>query len=348
MAEFPDLGANYTVYDLNGTPDIKVEKVKTKLPEEFEVTIKGKNVHTSLSNAIRRTILMHIPIYGYHRSNIFIEHKKCKYMYNNDLIYNQIETLPIYDVPNDFDLEEMMLFMPHEALTKIFGDSIKQADFTQPGSKIHDIEFMLSVKNMTDDFKFVSTHDAVFKIDGKERDNYKKHPAVSIIVLKPGEEVHLRAVANISIAHISAIYDATTTAIHKMITPTEFRLSYETLGQLDKNVIFEKACLILSKKLEYLEKFVNDTFKDDPEYQKNQISIELYGETYTLGNLISNILQCSDYVEKAGYAVPHPFMPHVIIEFKIYDDSKLSAIEVLVKAIKYGKKMFDVILKQWK
>jgi len=337
------------IYDLDKTPEIRVEKMKTELPDEFNVTIKGKNVHVSLVNAIRRTIEMHIPIYGYHRSNIFIEHKKCRYMYNNDLIYNLIETLPIYDIPNDFDLEEMMVILPNEALTKIFGESFKQSELakTEGSKKMHEIEFILSVKNNTNDYKFVSTHDAIFKIDGKERNNYKKYPPISILVLKEGEEVHLQANANLSIKHLTAIYDASTTAKHKMITPTEFQLSYETLRQLDKNVIFEKACLILSKKIDHLENYIRDTYENDPEYQKNHISIELYGETHTFGHLLANILQNCEDVEKAGYVVPHAGSEHVIIEFQIYDTSKQSAINVLIKAIKYGKKMVDVILKQW-
>ena len=63
-----------------------------------------------------RTIMMSIPIYGFHRSNIHIEVEKSKNMYNNDLIYNQIETLPIFDIPNYFDLENPETFLSNDVM----------------------------------------------------------------------------------------------------------------------------------------------------------------------------------------------------------------------------------------
>ena len=37
------------------------------------------------------------------------------------MIYNQIETLPIYDIPNYFDLENPELFLPDNIMRTIFG-----------------------------------------------------------------------------------------------------------------------------------------------------------------------------------------------------------------------------------
>jgi len=187
----------------------------------------------------------------------------------------------------------------------------------------------------------------VFKIDGKVADNYKKRDPVSIIVLKPEEEVHLRAVANLNVSMVNAIYEATTNAIHKEITSTEYELLYETLGQLNKNVIFEKAIKILIKKLECLEKFVKETYEDNKDDIGNIMSVELYGETDTIGYLLTNILQSCEHIERAGYVVPHPFVAHVIIDFQTYKNSKLRPIQVFIKSINYAIKIFNVITKQW-
>lgn len=340
------------IIKLNSTPDITIKKLKTSDEAEFHISIKGKSVDYSIVNTIRRTILQHIPIYGFHRKNTIIEHEKCVYMYNNDFMYNQIETLPLYDIPNNITLDEIIYTLPHDTLKNIFGENISQTDLLSNrdnNKKIHNIEFLLNVKNNTDAFKFVNTHDAVLKIDGKISNNYKNHPPVSIIVLKPNEEVHLRSVANLSVAGEHAIYEATTNAIHKEISSTEYELMYETLGQLNKNVIFEKACMILVKKLEYLEKYINDTYiKNDDGEKRNMVTIELIGEDDTMGNLLTTILQKSEYVEKAGYAVPHPLIKRVVIDCYVYENSKYKPLHVFVKVIHYAKNVFEHILSQWK
>ncbi len=69
---------------------------------------------------------MSIPIYAFHRSNIFIELDKSRHMYNNDLIYNQIETLPIFDIPNYFDLENQKYFYQMMFLKNYLEISLKK------------------------------------------------------------------------------------------------------------------------------------------------------------------------------------------------------------------------------
>ena len=91
--------------DIYAQPEVLIKKIPSKNEQHFHIELSGPNIDNSVVNAIRRTILHHIPIYGFHRTNINIEVDKTRYMYNNDLVYNLIETLPIYDVPNYFDLE---------------------------------------------------------------------------------------------------------------------------------------------------------------------------------------------------------------------------------------------------
>ena len=92
--------------DLYGQIDASVKNLQSRNENELRLQIEGANIDYSVVNALRRTILMSIPVYGFHRSNIHIEVEKSYNMYNNDLIYNQIEMLPIFDLPNYFDLED--------------------------------------------------------------------------------------------------------------------------------------------------------------------------------------------------------------------------------------------------
>lgn len=340
--------------DIYGEIDASVKKLASKNEQQLNVSIFGNNIDYSIVNAIRRTILMSIPIYAFHRSNIHIEVEKSYNMYNNDLIYNQIETLPIFDLPNYFDLEDPEIFLPTEVMKKLFGSFI-QEKYTDEESteqnnniKIQDaekklmkIELSISIKNHGNSDKFVSTHDAVLKVNGKVANSYQIREPISILVLKPTEEIYLRAEANLGISKMNAIYEATTNAIHKEITPTKYELVYETLEQLDKNIIFSKACSILVKKLQYLRNFIENKYPERDSSEK--IEIQLYGEEHTLGNMYATTLQKCDDVRIAAYVMPHLFTDHVIISYQLQEKSKKKPIAVFLDVTDYLIKLFQQI-----
>lgn len=341
--------------DLYATPVAKVVKLKADNEAEFRAEIEGPNIDSSVVNALRRTILMSIPIYGFHRSNIHIEVEKSKNMYNNDLIYNQIETLPIYDIPNNFDLENPDLYMSTDVLKNLFGTFVPEkyteenapldAKELDADKELFKIEMTINFKNNTDTDRFVSTHDAVIKVNGKVSKSYQIRKPICILVLKPGEEISLSAEANLGIAKMNASYEATTNAIHEEISSTKYVLWYETLEQLDKNAIFNKACLILIKKLENLNKYIKSKYETNQEYPEI-IEIELYGEDHTLGNLLATVLQKCDFVEKAGYVMKHPFIDQIVITYKLFKKADIRPIKVLTDCIEYLIKLFKQIFKQ--
>lgn len=334
--------------DIYDEPQIKVKKIKSDVDEELIVELSGHSVDHSVVNAIRRTILTEIPIYGFHRSNINIENKKSRNMYNNDHIYQQIESLVIFDVPNLHDLENPEVYMSNEVMRNLFSNFIQQTYDEDLSSekpvnhkKMFDIELTISIKNNTDDYMYVSTHHVKLTVNGKVSDSYMKQKAICILVLKPNEELYLQAKANLGIAKLNAAYEATTNAYHEEIKPTKYRIWYETLGQLDKTVIFQKACTILIKKLGNLHEFIK---KNYPERESNErVQVELYGEDDTLGNLLATVLQKCSYVEKAGYMVPHRQENRVVISYELFKKSKKKPIQVLLDSITYLIALFNQI-----
>lgn len=334
--------------DINSDPDVRVKKLKSANANELRLEIEGNSIDHSVVNAIRRTILMSIPIYAFNRSNIFIEVEKSRNMYNNDFLYNQIETLPIFDVPNYFDLENPELFLPTQVMKQLFSSFVPEKHTEEDNSlfdankKLLKIELSINVKNNTGMDKFVSTHDAVLKIDGEVSNSYKIREPICIMVLKPTEEISLRAEANLGISKMHASYEATTNAFHEEITPTKYHLWYETLEQLDKHVIFTKACIILTKKLENLREFIKKNFEERQKIDEI-IEIQLYGEDHTLGNLIATILQKCDEVQKAAYNMPHAFMDQVNIVYQLYPKSKVGPIEFFIKCVDYLIRLFQTI-----
>ena len=162
------------------------------------------------------------------------------------------------------------------------------------------IELSINTKNTSDIDKFVTTHDAVLKVNGQIVNSYKIRRPISILVLKPSEELSLRAEASLGISKMNAIYEATTNVVLIELSPMKYQLWFETLEQLEKTVIFSKACIILEKKLENLKKYIVRKFQNETDIP-NKIEIQLYGEDHTLGNLIATTLQKCDFIEKAGY-----------------------------------------------
>ena len=334
--------------DIYAEPDVRIKKLKPNNENELRLEIEGKSIDNSVVNALRRTILMSIPIYAFNRSKVFIEVDKSRHMYNNDLLYNQIETLPIFDIPNYFDLENPELFLPTEVMKQLFSTFVpetytEETDEKPPETdkKPFKIELSINIKNNTGIDKFVSTHDAVLKIDGQTSNSYQTRRPISIMVLKPTEEISLRAEANLGISKMHASYEATTNAYHDEITPMKYHLWYETQEQLDKHIIFTKASIIITKKLEKLREFIKKNFEERS--SDETIEIQLYGEDHTLGNLLVTALQKCDFVRRAAYKMPHAFVDQIVIEYQLEPKSKIGPIEVFISCVDYLIRLFQTI-----
>lgn len=343
--------------DIYKNPDVAVNILKTDNRNKFSAQFEGKNIDESVVNAIRRCILLYIPIYGFYRTNIHVDNDRTKSMYNNDMIFNIVETLPLFEIPNLFDLENPELFLPDDVMRSMFGRYIqtKYIDVeemerrdnepirTDPNKKQYDIEISLAIKNTDREYLFVTTHHLVMRIDGKVVENYNKHPPLTMFILRQKEEMYFSAKANIGIAKIHAAYEATTTAYHKQLSPTKYILNYKSLGQLDPNIIFNKSCIILIKKLQILSEYITDKYKDF-DSKDDFTTIELIGAEHTIGNLLATILQKCVHVREAGYVMKHPLEGVITIKYRLQENSKKGSIIVLLDCIKYLIKLFTTIL----
>lgn len=338
--------------DISTNPKVKITKNKTSSANEFDIILEGSAIDYSVANAIRRSILLYVPAYGFNRANIKIEQKKTNYMYNNDLIYNLIETLPIYDIDSGFDVANPEIFMTSEVMKNLFGHLLPNRDnvFTETElpeddteKKLDKIEIHLNMKNTTDIARFVNTHDIIYKINGKDSNTYKKHAPLSLFVLKPNEEVSLSAEANLGNPLMHAAYETTTNAISLELASDRFQIKFESLGQMSPSVIFSKACKILMMKLFALKKYITKISKEGELESAETTRITLVGEDHTLGNLISTTLQKSDLVRSAGYIMIHPFKNEIMIEFALEKKTKLTALKVFTETLDYLHKLISNI-----
>jgi DNA-directed RNA polymerase subunit L len=344
---FPSDSEN-EVIDLDNTkPDIKVERLKTQSPDEFLIKISGKVVDYSVVNAIRRCVDQYVPIFGFHRSGVKIELDKTHCMYNFEMIYQQLETTPIFDLDavNKFSLENPRTFLSNRVLRAIYNNFMPK-DFREDGfddsASLPKVEVYLNTRNSTDSDIDITTHDLVFKVNGEVQNSYKSRPPLTMLILKPNEDISLRAIANLGIAKIDAIYEAVTTPLHEMINTTTYLLKYNTQGQLKATTIFKRACMIMFLKLENLEKYLEATYPDDMNISE-EVKLELYGEDYTLGYLVATTLQKCIYVESAGGVDPNPNDNLYVVAYRLFPSSKFKPIEVLVKVLNYLKRIFDAM-----
>nr|WBF70853.1 hypothetical protein [Megavirus caiporensis] len=344
---------NSDLIDIYSEPNITIKHLEPTNIHELRLEIQGKSIDCSIINAIRRSIYLYVPIYGFHRSNIHIEADRSRNMYNFDMIYNLIETLSIFDIPNYFDLENPETFLTNEVMRNLFGKFIQDKhrfddesntnqELDDSKKKLFKIELSLNIKNNTGSDRFVTSHDAILRVDGIVSNSYTKREPICILVLKPSEEISLRAEANLGIAKMYASYEATTNVTYDEIDKNKYVLWYETLEQLDKNTIFLKSCTIIIKKLQNLKNFISNNYQENQDPNK-EIVIELYGEDHTLGNLLEKVLQKCEFIEKAGYNMPHPFIDKIVVSYKLYPGSTMNPIKIFIDCIEYLINVFELI-----
>lgn len=328
-------------------PEVNLQQLKPLNNRDFRVDLMGQSVDYSIVNAIRRTIMMDIPVWAFTRSQTVVDARSYN-MYNNDMIFNQIETLPIFDIVNHLDLVNPELYLSKTVHHKLFGDfanlplPILEEEPDVPKENTH-IELFIDYQNETDTDHFLNTHDVVLKVNGSVVKSYLAREPICLLVLKPKESLILRSVAKLGISRIHAAYEATTNAIHQELSPTHYRLWYETLEQLPGNFIFSKACMFLYKKLRLLRTFIDATYTEQS--VNDEIEIQLFGADHTLGNLISTILQKCEYVKAAGYCMPHPFIDNVVISYRLFTTANKEPIAILKDCITYLIKLFRKIYK---
>lgn len=342
------------VVDIYSNPKLKVIKNKTSTKKELDIILEGNPIDYSVANAIRRAILMYVPGYGFNRSNIRIEQKKTNYMYNNDLIYNIIETLPIYDIDSGIDVANPEIFMSTEVLRNLFGHLLPDR-FSDPvfneeehfvddsEKKLHKIEIHINMKNNTDTDRFVNSHDIVCKINGVESNIYKNHPPICLFVLKSNEEVSMSAEANLGNPLMHAAYETTSNAVSLELASNKYQIKFESLGQMPPEVIFRKACIILGMKLSALKKYIKHMNKNNKIEEAEITRINLIGEDHTLGNLIATTLQKSDLIRSAGYITPHPSKNEISIEFALEKKTKERSLKVFTDTLDYLSKVIKNI-----
>lgn len=306
---------------------------------EIILNFKGSDINVKLINSIRRAIMDNVPTYAVPLElvnfNVEDPESNSSAAYNNDMLKEMLQHLPIYDVDPEIH------YLPEKYWYKV-----EYADITReihPKEKL--IELTINKKNSDIVSIRLTSHDINLYIDGVLVDNYKKYNPIEIIKLNNNEsiKVHMKAVLGIGERH--ACWSAGKSH-YVQISDEEFNLTVEGFNQCSEFVITERACMLLVEKVNLFKDYI---VKNKSEFKKTKVVITIDQETVTLGNIL--VREFQDHPKISGSACVQPDkLKKTILIYVICDNSlenpfvpMLESCDLLINKLKFiSKKIHDL------
>lgn len=299
-------------------------EIKDKiLGRTLKLKFEGGSVDNSVVNALRRTLLTEIPVYGF--SGAFITIEKNTSVFNNDYMRHRLTMLPI---PSSLAKSEIThlnkSFYPY--VRGVYDPTHPEKPHPKDPEDTKDIRVYINAVNTGDTVKLVTTDDIKFVVDGEEQKNpYDSEYPCLIIKLRKGEEFKAMAVANLGISKLHESWAAVANSIILQKQANEYLLVIYSLGykrQLTEYEVVLRACDILLLKLEYLKESVKAS---DDDSKQNFITIP--NESHTLGNLLSTTLR--RIAPFAAYKKGHPQVEEITLGI-VANDSVMKSMNTVV------------------
>ena len=307
--------------------------------DDGEILLQGRGINASISNAIRRTMVTEIPIMGWHHSEVNIDPEGTETYQNYDVIRNNFEQLPPpYNLDNPFDVQDPHLYLTNEVLTELYSGYVRNRQAGEPemdldGRNIQQVEASLRVVNQNAGLRYVTTHDLMLKVDGREVDNYKSRPPVAFYGLRKGEKLTLRAEGILGLSRMSSTFSAVTVPGHEKLEDG-WVIRYTSMGQLTPLSIYKKTLTILRRKTEILLGYLREHTMDQEEKDGVvEYSVKIYGEDDTIANPISTTLAQSRGVSRAGYLRQH--LLERMVEIKWVVDEGNDGAAIMLRVLEY-------------
>lgn len=343
--------------------DLKIKKDYIKFDNfpyftKIHIMLDGTTIDTSVANAIRRTILLYMPTYAFSKNDIIIDNENTFNVdKNNDQLRLTIATLPILNIPHDYNLVNLPETITSDLYAQLEQKENEINNENEKNIKKYNIILYLNVVNNTERTRRITTHDLELKVNNEISNSYKKLDEVLLCHLFPGGSIALRAEASLGISinqsKHKAVYEISSNVaiINEREKPNHQELIYNTKGQISNEEIFSKACIILIKKLSNLKEYINKLYKEKEWNSADIVEIEIYGEEHTLGYLISSFLQRNHLIKMAGYDIPHPSEKRCVIKYIPIKKNKdnlniiIDTIDLLIRLFKQIKNKFESLKK---
>ena len=330
--------------------------INRRVEENGVLTFTLTNVHVSIANALRRTMLSDIPTLGFrtfpHEKNDAVIHKNTS-RFNNEILKQRLSCIPIHITDLELPYKELLVVVEKE-------------------NTGNDIIYVT-----TEDFKIKNTTTDKYLTDEIVQKIFPPNPYTKDYILfarlrpkisneVPGEMIHIEATMSLQTAKQDAVFNVVSCASYGMTPdrlrqdalwqekastltetddpetlemarqnwqlhdaqrvykPNSFDFTVQSIGVFDNISIVIKACNIIAQKLETIlkEPF---TIQNSSTTMSNSFDVILHNEDYTIGKLLECILYDMFYKQKhiltfVSFLQKHPHDSDSLIRVALNDD----------------------------
>lgn len=320
--------------------DISIDELK-KVPweglqySESILHFKGKDVNTTLINTLRRILIDNIPTYAFPPEKIQIKKDNNTSKFNNDVMRLHLSQLSIPNIKSD------IYYLPPK-----YWNGVDYSKDYEKHPKEKQIEIYINSTNTTDVISRVTTSDIQYYEDGVLiRDKYNKEYPIVLIELCPGEKFKCHMVSALGVAEKNMregtiIWSGVTNAYYDE-TKDGIDLIIESQGQCDEYELMWKACKYMQAKMDELKNILLEKQKDT---RVKKVELLLDNETYTVGGILTDVLQNRSDVVFAGVTKPNHLTKSILIKIE-YKDEQDSPYTPIYESIQYISDMMNYIEK---
>lgn len=267
-------------------------------PSQLVLEFSGPTVNCCLVNALRRLCLEHVPTYASCEKSITID--KNTSIYDNDYMRLRLSQLIIPDIQVNIPYLEDKYW--------------RGVDYGDPNRTKHPddsdmVELYVNVTNEgSTNLNVTTNHSKVF-VNGETVNKFDKEYPVLLIQLKPQEIFSCRCVHVLGIGKLSALWSSGN-IYYEEIDDNKYIMTLESFGQMEEYEMLYKSCMIIKEKVSLIRYKLKD-FSTNEKY----LSIELWDEDSTMGELINIYLQDHELVEFAGVKKPNLLIEMMVITY---------------------------------
>jgi len=300
----------------------EVTKVETKGLQYSYLTVKfsGKSVNVVLINTLRRVLFDNIPTHAFPLECITVEKNKNSSVFNNDYMRLRLTQLPIINTKLDLS------YLPAKYWHNI--DFSKEREFHPQEKRI---EIYINSTNTTDTVYDVTTSDIKYYEDGELVHNkYNQEFPIVLIELRPTEIFSCHMTSALGTGEKNAIWSCVSNVFYK-IDGDDIVMTLESNGQFNEYELLWKATRFMHEKMEELK----ETISQQKQLTKiKEVELILDNETYTIGGILTDILQNMDVVIYAGVTKPNQLVKSIMLRIE-YNKELDDPYKPIYEAIQY-------------
>lgn len=327
-----------SIYTTMDPVNIKVNKLHKQNKEGLQksqlvINISGKSATNAVVNSLRRLSLENVPTYSFCDKSINIEVNSS--VFDNDYMRNRLSLLTI---PN---LKVPIYYLRDEYWKNVdYADPNRSKD---PDDKLL-YDMYINSTNNGDDIMNVTTNEAEYYRDGTREENvFDKNYPVLLVQLKPGQSFKCQCRLVLGVGKRNCCWNASSNSFFEEVDDS-FKLTVESMGQLDEVDIMVKSCAYMKERLRETKELLLKKYNTPDITNGDKLLIILDNETHTLGAVLGDALQMNKDVVYAGTSRPDLLLDQIKIKLMT---AKTNPLPIVGKTIDYLIELYDNLQKQF-